>query len=190
VLGHGPTLKDGAGKTDFFSIEGSEQVRFNGLKPAEIMHKVGYFADRLGRRYDARLEDGIDFTRNNWPSFLSDFSGLSNGEPWGRWSDANISRSVRFDFTSELPEKFLLILDISVFGPNKGQRMEVKVGQNLFKVVLPTGEGILEIPIANANHASFIEFWPPKPTSPAEMMISPDSRKLAIGFRKMIIKPE
>ncbi len=140
----------------------------------------------LGSQYRSQLRDGIDFSRDTWPSFLTDVTGLTESEPWaGRWSDANLAPAVRFEFNTDLPEDFILVADITVFGPNAGAPLIVKVGTKQYQAILPANEGILRIPVQGGVGARSIEFVPPNPTSPSSIMNSSDDRKLGIGFRKI-----
>nr|VFK07994.1 MAG: hypothetical protein BECKLPF1236A_GA0070988_1001214 [Candidatus Kentron sp. LPFa]VFK25766.1 MAG: hypothetical protein BECKLPF1236C_GA0070990_1002510 [Candidatus Kentron sp. LPFa] len=93
-----PTLTRGDGEVVFFKLEPTGQVDLGGLNHLEIMRKAGYYADRLGARYPATFTDGIDFTRPDWPEFVRNATGLSHYEPWGRWSNANLAPTVKFDF--------------------------------------------------------------------------------------------
>jgi phosphoglycerol transferase len=189
-LGYGPSLGREDGQVAFFRLENVDRVSLEGRTATEIMERAGYVVDRLGVRYQANFEDGIDFMRPGWPSFVRQAAGLSEAEPWGRWSDENVAPAVRFDFTSELPDRFVLVLSLLTFGPNAQQPMVVKVGDTTYKVVLPAGEGILRLAIQGHNHSSFIELYPPRPTSPAELKLSSDARRLAVGFRKLKIEHE
>lgn len=130
--------------------------------------------------HSAELSEGIDFSLQSWPSFLSDVGGLSVLEPWGRWSDASLVPSVNFYFVDVLPRRFEIVADVTVFGPNAQQTMQVRVGDQQFNVILPVSEGVIRIPVDNVNSRS-IEFLPPHPVSPGGQ----DNRKVAVGFRKL-----
>src|SRR5262245_44557529 len=56
--------------------------------------------------YQATLEEGIDFSRDGLPVFISEVQGLSGRESFGRWSDARLGPTVRFVFRDPLPKKF------------------------------------------------------------------------------------
>ncbi len=186
ALGHGPDLERADGRVAFFRLPDAAPVTLEGLTPIEIMEKAGYIVDEMGVRYDASLKDGIDFSRRGLPSFVRSVRGLSQAEPWaGRWSDANLAPAVRFEFNTDLPEDFILVADITVFGPNAGAPLIVKVGTKQYQAILPANEGILRIPVQGGVGARSIEFVPPNPTSPSSIMNSSDDRKLGIGFRKI-----
>jgi hypothetical protein len=113
--------------------------------------------------------------------------GLSGKEDWGQWSDASISKSVKFHFKKELPENFDLILNIQAFGPNAGKEMKIRVFDNDIYYQIPMHAGEIVIPVRGVKNSSTIEITPPIPISPSELGISNDPRKIAIGFRSMEI---
>ena len=51
-------------------------------------------------RSRATLAEGVDFSRETLPDFLSAVEGLSLREDWGRWSDANVAPSVKLTFAA------------------------------------------------------------------------------------------
>lgn len=190
ALGYGPTIQKADGKVVFFKLQDVAPVALDGLTADQIMQRAGYIADQLGVRYEATLAQGIDFARPGLPLFVKNAVGLSQVEPWGRWSDANIAPTVRFDFTSRLPQSFNLVLDLRVFGPNAGSPMRVKVGKSSYEISLPEGQAVLQLPVQDAEDATFIEFYPPRPTSPASLSNNADERKLAVGFRRLSVISE
>ena len=170
----------------FFQIDSPSKVDFSELSPRQIMEKVGYVADKDGPRYPSRFSEEIDFTRYGLPEFIHSVEGLSALESWGRWSDANISPVVRFNFITPLPQKFILVLLANPFGPNTHRELVIKVGPYKRRVSLR--EGLHKIRVSfdlMGEEISFIEFIPPKPTSPLQLRLSLDSRKLGLGFVKL-----
>jgi phosphoglycerol transferase len=187
-LGGPPILTRRDGEVVFFRLEPIRQVKLEELNPREIMREAGYFVDRLGARYLASLSDGIDFTRPGWPEFIRDVTGLSWSESWGRWSDADVGSTVRFDLTSPLPQKFMLVLIAQPFGPNADQELLIKFGSQAHRLRIPVGPIELSLPIAlGGEQVNSVEFTPPIPTSPKQLGISQDNRRLGIGFIKLQI---
>ena len=72
--------------------------------------------------------------------------GLSVSEPWGRWSDSNLSSTVRISFKDPLPNRFKLVFNAQPFGPNSGQDLLVKLGTYTYKFKLI--DGLYEYSIA------------------------------------------
>lgn len=190
ALGYGPSLEHAAHKLVFFPLNESAKVQLEGLSADEIMRKAGYRADRLGQRHQASLAEGIDFTRSTWPEFIRDARGISAPEPWGRWSDANIDRVVRFDFLSALPAKFTLVLSARPFGRDGEQAVAVRIGGQTHRVVLrgETSETRLPIVLGDSS-ADAIEFIPENPVSPQQLGVNGDPRKLGIGFVRLRLEP-
>lgn len=50
------------------------------------------------KRYEAKLEQGIDLRREGLPMFVRNLNGVSYAERWGRWSDAKAADWVRIEF--------------------------------------------------------------------------------------------
>jgi phosphoglycerol transferase len=189
ILGKDPTLSRADGEVVFFKLESQTHVDLDGLTIAQIMKKAGYLADKLGPRYPATLRDGIDFTKRGWPDFISNAQGISGHEPWGLWSDANLAPTVRFEFSSALPQRFTLLFSGHAFGPNVGSDIVVKIGSQEVKFRLSSSNTEIRIPFDLGNEsANIIEFIPPNPTSPKQLGVSTDERKLGIGFINLRIE--
>lgn len=135
--------------------------------------------------YEATLVEGINFKRDGYPSFISQVSGMSGYEPWGRWSDADAGGpDVRFTFKNKLPSNFKLVITAQAFGPNDGQPVKVKVGSiSQTFVIKNTAEPTTYTLTFDKVDSDVILFTPPSPTSPASVnKDTPDLRKLGIGF--------
>lgn len=186
LLGEGPLLQRADGQVVFFKIPTLENSNTTGLSDIEIMKKAEYIVDKLGARHSANFSDGIDFTRHTWPEFLRDVQGLSNLEPWGRWSDRNLSQSVIFKFTTSIPKEFTMILSAHPFSRNGEQPITIRIGDKVHHATLQEGNPEIRLPvILDSDNIDTIEFIPDNPTSPFELKISNDKRKLAIGFVRL-----
>ncbi len=154
--------------------------------PQEIMEDAGFVADAHGERYSADLLDGIDFTRAGLPSFLRKITGLSQVESWGRWSDANLAQSVRFDFSKPLPRRFTLIIEARAYGPNTNKDAIVRIGTKRTKIRFSANLDSVRIPVdLDEEQAREIEVVAPTPVSPKSLGRSQDGRRIGIGFVRM-----
>lgn len=135
------------------------------------------------------LAEGIDFSRTGLPLFIKNAQGLSGAEPWGRWSDADVAPSVRFEFFEPLPDRFTLELEANAFGPNIGKDLTVNIGSRTYSVKIPEWHftAVLDVDLGG-ERADMMEFLPPSPASPKELGLSEDGRRLGIGFISMRIK--
>ena len=184
LLGISPTLIRADGNVVFFRLDQQAvQISLQGLSDDQIMEKVGYVVDRFGVRYDAPVKQGIDFTRSGLPLFVKDIVGLSNPESWGRWSDANLAPSVQINLKDPLPNRFKLIFSARSFGPNSNQDVNVRIGSQIHHFMMQ--DGVLEfrkiIDLAD-EQVNRIEFISPQPTSPSQLGLSADIRKIGIGL--------
>ncbi|MDF3054221.1 MAG: sugar translocase [Gammaproteobacteria bacterium] len=187
LLGTGPTLIRSDNEAVFFKLPHTA-VDLTGLTNTDIMQKAEY--DTRGTRYSATLAEGIDFTRDDWPTFIRHVSGISTQKNWKHWSDANIAPQVRLDFYTPLPTKFELILVAEPFGPNANQHLTIKVGAKAYQVLMPPGISEMRIPVDTGNvPTDFIEFIPPYPMSPRMANMGPGRQKLGIRFIHLRIEP-
>ena len=103
-------------------------------------------------------------------------------------SDAYVSSSIRFEFFEPLPDRFTLELEANAFGPNIGRDLKVNIGSRTYDAHIPEGNFSVALDVdLGEEKANIIEFIPPAPTSPKELGLSEDGRKLGIGFIRMRI---
>lgn len=137
--------------------------------------------------YAANVTEGFKFSTPGYPNFLSALTGLSHHEDWGRWSEGKV---VALQFAKPLPTHFTLALTARAFGPNMGAPVLVKAGAVEQRFTPPDGADhahSLEFKLDAPTNR--LEFHIPKPTSPAELNASTDSRLLGIGFVSLQITP-
>jgi len=136
--------------------------------------------------YPTTLAEGIDFTKRGYPTFIAEATGMSHYETWGRWTD---NAKATFRFAQPLPKQFTLVIQANAFGPNLGEAVMVKVGtaQQAFKI---TEQGqIQRLDFNLTEPANTLELLIPKPTSPKDLQVSEDPRKLGLGLIKLQITP-
>jgi hypothetical protein len=134
--------------------------------------------------YQATLEEGIDFRRPGYPTFIKFATGISNLEEWGRWSDGP---KVTLTLENPLIGKFKLVLVGGAFGKNVGTPIPVKIGHMQQKITFsgwPHPAGIQTLEFALRRPATTIEFTIPHPSTPER-----DDRQLGIGFLQLRIVP-
>lgn len=183
LLGAPPTLTADDGAAVFFRIQNNPNIQLEGLDAEQLINESGYYQDNLGKRYAATLQEGIDFRRGEFPSFVKSIQGLSGQESWGRWSDANIASAVRLRFSKPLPNEFSLVFTAIPFKPNTNKNLKIKIGTKTYLVNMEKGvhEYTLAVTLAG-EQVSSIDFVPPKPTPPRNLGINSDKRKLGVGF--------
>lgn len=128
----------------------------------------------------------VDFKKIASAPVLLRTEGLSLAEEWGTWS---LNKSVILEFSEPLPEKFIIHLVAYAFGPNVGREFVAYVGDNASGFTLgkaPTGS---ELEFSNPKRSSMIKIDVPFPTSPRELGLSGDERRLGIALIKLRIIP-
>lgn len=142
--------------------------------------------------YEATLEEGIQFKKPLYPTFIADVVGLSGYEPTIRWSDGSI---VKFHFKKALPKTFTLEIAAFAYTNNENVPVKVKVGdiEKSFVIINPKAPNnnppVNSLTFKTDGKSDVIEITPPKPTSPYEL--NPkivDKRKLGIAFVSLKIK--
>ena len=164
----------------------AELVKLN-LSPQELIEKNDVFTDQFGRRYQATLKEGIDFTRSDLPAFIKSIKGLSGPESWGRWSDSKLNRSVEIMFYKPLPASFKLIIRAQAFGPNSGKPIKILIGDHFSTLTFSNTITEQQTDMVNKGPVFRIEFIPPFPKSPLSLGLSEDSRELGIGIERISI---
>ncbi|MBV9392216.1 MAG: hypothetical protein JOY96_10020 [Verrucomicrobia bacterium] len=134
--------------------------------------------------YEATFEEGIDFRRPGYPTFIRYATGISKLEEWGRWSNGS---EVKLSFAKPLIGRFKLVVVGGAFGRNVGTPIPVNIGPIQKKVVFsgwPHPTGIQTLEFALSRPATTIEFTIPHPTTPEN-----DNRQVGIGFLQIRIQP-
>jgi phosphoglycerol transferase len=185
-LGTGPELVRADHEVSFFRIEPGLTALPDGLPMSDIIQLAGLATHNDGALSAGTRSRGIDFRREALPAVVREVRGLSAVEPWGRWSDANISRSVTIEYRDALPGAFTLVLRARAFGPNAGKALQIKVGRHAKSIVL--ADTLQEQRVTfdlDGDTARVIEITPPLPVSPAELLTGDDRRKLGIGIERI-----
>ena len=184
-----PLSMSEGGDQAFYQLENAAPILESNLPSSQIMRQAHYFADKYGTRYQASLNQGIDFTKPGLPRIVKEVKGLSAEEAWGRWSDGLLHDSVVIEFVEPLPASFTLVLRATPFGPNIGKPVEVRVGSFMRSLVFSAGIQDHRFEIENDEGANNIAITPPIPTSPISLSnASVDTRMLGVRFESIRIE--
>lgn len=139
----------------------------------------------LEPRYTATLAEGIDFARPGYPDFLTEVSGISGPEGWGRWTDTNLGQTASLRFAQALPAHFTVNLKVrDFFGVNANKEIVVQAGgQKQTFVLLPEMDQDVKLTFDAVADADTIEIVAPDASTPT----ASDSRKLGIGLISLSI---
>lgn len=117
---------------------------------------------------------------------LISYNGLSAPESWGAWSD---SKKVVFEMASDLPKAFKLHLKANAFGPNVSQHFCLHVGLQEKFFTLASSPQEISLILKNIESVRTIIIDVPSPTSPKDLGLSSDDRKLGIAISELRIEP-
>ena len=128
----------------------------------------------------------VDFSAPTWPG-VDSIKGLSDAEPFGRWSDG---KSVSVVFSKDIPANISVTIVASAFGPNVGQAVDVQVGDQVKQLKLGKDASSNTLSYQNVpDHTRSVIITVPQPISPKDLGLSPDPRKLGIGLGHLTIEP-
>ena len=133
---------------------------------------------------NSTLCTGIDFTSDEVPSFVRDFSGLSYAEPSGRWSNG---KKITLELEHALPEFFEVHLEGFAHSSNAGETLILRVGRESHFFTLGDGQRGSEkktILVHASQKFSDIEILIPKPHT-----LPNDNRRVGICLRNIKIMP-
>ena len=141
----------------------------------------------MPNQYRSTLSKGIDFKREGYPNFIVQVSGVDGREDWGRWTNANLSPSAKFQFKNPLPKKFTLELQAYPYGHS--EVIAVSNGSSSQLLTLNQPDAAYSLVFDNPNGNDVITITPQHPISPQEIdPTSTDTRKIAVGLISLKIK--
>ena len=115
-------------------------------------------------------------------------SEIGDHEPWGRWTAG--ARAV-LQCSKTLPSTFQLKLQTTGgFGPNEGVPIFVSAGSIQQELTVSGPNELAMLGFEGSVNVDRIEFVIPNPTSPKELGLSEDRRKLGLGLVSMAIGPK
>lgn len=137
--------------------------------------------------FKAALNEGITFSEPNYPSIIKSVTGVSEAESNGRWTDG---KKAIITFTEKLPERFKLHIESKgAFGPNENKSITVIIGNWKGSITIKndtTKPFVLDVKTSKPQDT--IEFVIPEPTSPADLKINSDPRKLGFWLTRLSIQ--
>lgn len=183
-LGGEPTVRLAGNPLDEYNVQFAEQK----LDNARFKRNVSQLkADEKDIRYQA---DRFIFNVAGAPQSVKQFSGVSRPEAWGRWSNANTAPQVKIDYLEPLPEKFDLVLIAKAFGPNVGEAVSIKVGEQEQTITFGDQLSTVTLRFENPEVSNVLTIEPPKPRLSNEgNILGHEPRKLGVGLAELKIVP-
>ncbi|WP_279047744.1 phosphatidylglycerol--membrane-oligosaccharide glycerophosphotransferase [Cedecea davisae] len=183
-LGGEPTVRLAGNPLDEYNVQFAEQK----LDNARFKRNVSQLkADEKDIRYQA---DSFIFNVSGAPQTVKQFSGVSRPEAWGRWSNANTAPQVKIDYLEPLPEKFDLVLIAKAFGPNVGEPVSIKVGEQEQTITFGDQLSTVTLRFENPEGSNVLTIEPPKPQLSNEgNILGHEPRKLGVGLAELKIVP-
>ncbi len=127
----------------------------------------------------------IRFNQPQTAAYLA--GGWYAPEPWGRWTQGKVAR---IELQAALPPRFRLHLEAHPFGPNLGQPIWVRVGQQNLPVIFDSDTTQTRtLSFDTPGLAYGIEITLPVPTSPAQLGLGPDRRQMGLGLVRLRVEP-
>ena len=142
-----------------------------------------------------RLDEGpglrAAFSDPTWPVWIRDVSGVSDAEPWGRWSDAALAPSVRIRSIRPIPGNTVVRLRFSVLNPSCNP-VVVTIGTQRFELTGSTDVNDFVIHANPDRPIDVIDIRPAASFSPKEEGWSQDARRIGIAIHaiEIAIRPD
>ncbi len=134
----------------------------------------------------AALAEGITFANAALPDFVAKTQGISQPEPFGRWTEGPVAA---IDFGGPLPTEFDLVIRGAAHGPNVNQPVKVTIGtvtkEFSFPSDMSTDPQVRRLTFKLPQAANRIEFAIPKPARPA----GNDIRELGLALVSLKLEP-
>lgn len=127
----------------------------------------------------------VDFRSSSWAGVLTAARGLFPHENWGAWSS---NKSVVLEFDNALPRNVIVHLTAIAFGPNVGKVFTMQLGSQAKTFSLSETAHEVSIPFEDVAGAKTLTILIPNPTSPSEIGLSADERKLGIGLVELRVE--
>lgn len=148
-------------------------------------YKVIY--DPLGPRYRSAISNGINFSRDGYPSFIKAYKGISGREDFGRWTD---SEEAAIEFVEPLPKHFQLKLLTGASAEVIEKPIAIIIGGYQSKLILDKEKSSeLTFDVLTDGNANSILFRLPPIRSPHDLGLSTDKRQLGLAFIRLQIYP-
>lgn len=183
-LGGEPTVRQVDKPLDEYNVQFDGQT----LSNERFKNNVALLkADENSIRYQA---DSFIFNVAGAPQSVKQFSGISRPEAWGRWSNANMAPAVTIEYQDPLPATFDLVLVAKAFGPNVGEPISVKVGDEEQTITFGDQLSTVTLRFDNPEGSKVLTIEPPKPQLSNEgNILGHDPRKLGVGLAELKIVP-
>ncbi len=179
-----PPLQRADGNVVFFRLPDRPQHQSDDDSLARARH----WADIIIGQNAAKAGSDMDFSSPTLPAFVRSIGGFSAQESWGRWTDADLARCATIQFTTTLPQNFVLALTIQSFATNS-KKLEIWIGSMRLVTDAPVQLAELRLPIAlGQQQADTIRFCPHAPVSPQQLSLGSDRRRLGIGLSSLRIE--
>lgn len=144
----------------------------------------------LDPRYHASLSDGIVFSKDGYPDFISRIQGVSVKEALGRWTDGP---KTEIGFIEPLPKNFILEISAGAVPYWQNKPIKIVVGESEVEATFGTqgswtSPTVVRIPFETDGSAESIIFYFPDVKSPEQMGIASDARKLVLFLTSIKIR--
>lgn len=141
--------------------------------------------------YSATLDEGIDFKKQSYPTFLKFVGGISQREDWGRWTDANLGGIALLGFRDPLPNRFTLELTTQSFPANAGKTTVIRIGRQEKTIMNNDKSNHHSLNFENDGNVDLIEIIPPKSNAiNRSETSSSDPRRIGLGLITLKIKSD
>jgi len=142
--------------------------------------------------YPSRPEQGMTFSREGLPDWVETTYGFSLRDPWGRWTDADLSKTPALLFTRPFDGTLCLGFTACPARALIGKTFAVQMGnQTKTLKAFPQGYAEYQVQFMDIRGANRLSFLLPK-NLPREHEVDPgndDARRLGLNLTALRIRP-
>ena len=160
----------------------------DGNLAAYVMHATGKSPVPLATVLP-KWETPIRFDRPTLSPRIERLTGFSDAEPTGRWTDGAVAR---IEFFTPLPRRFLFRMEtLSAMPQSANADLHVYVDRIKRDIRVVNGPTVTETTFdLPSDRSNVIEIRIPEPSSPRDVGIGPDTRRLGIHISAITIVPK
>lgn len=156
-----------------------------GLRPPTLHVVVVPRPDTVGSEPDGQV--GLPYACRIPRVSSAWLTGFSDPEGFGRWTTGD---EATVDVPGTMPSAFRLVVTCQAFGPNVGGDLTVNIGGRVRTIRLTTHEACrYEVLFDDVPAVSRVVLTMPAPTSPRELGVGDDVRRLGIALAELHIEP-
>lgn len=184
-------LQSPDGDVTFFRLDplNPEAAATEKQRALAVLADMGYaLKDGKPQAIDDQHFDTADLRLPDLPKQYKEAKGMDIPGVNGRWMNADLLPTTQISFIKPLPAKFKLVLRGHALGPNAGQALKIKVGNQIRNVVFNAAIETHTVEFDLSKRVAAIEMIPFKPIPANSVNPGSDLRRLSVEIESIGIE--